>query len=170
MKLRLVSRSLWTVLAVYADEERCDVLDLANRLRRDDTGEYARLMRAFDRLSAFGPPWSPADRGGSVSEPTFKDMFAEARRMPEYWEEGAILDFTEALYIAMEEQGVTRAELARRLGTSQAYITRVLGGHANFTLKTMAKLALALGLQLEVGLGPQRLPSAAAKTEEEDAR
>ena len=105
-----------------------------------------------------------------MTEITFKQMFAEARRMPEYWEEGAILDFTEALYIAMEEQGVTRAELARRLGTSQAYITRVLGGNANFTLKTMSKLALALGLQLEVGLGPQRLPSAAAKAEEEDAR
>jgi len=105
-----------------------------------------------------------------MTERTFTQLFAEARRMPEYWEEGAILDFTEALYIAMEEQGVTRAELARRLGTSQAYITRVLGGHANFTLKTMSKLALALGLQLEVGLGPQRLPSAAAKAEEEDVR
>jgi len=105
-----------------------------------------------------------------MTEITFKQMFAEARRMPEYWEEGAVLDFTEALYIAMEEQGVTRAELARRLGTSQAYITRVLSGNANFTLKTMSKLALALGLQLEVGLGPQRLPSAAAKAEEENAR
>ena len=105
-----------------------------------------------------------------MTELTFKQMFAEARRMPEYWEEGAILDFTEALYVAMEEQGVTRAELAHRLGTSQAYVTRVLGGHANFTLKTMAKLALALGLQLEVGLGPHRLPSAAGKAEEEDAR
>ena len=105
-----------------------------------------------------------------MSTRTFKQLFAEARRMPEYWEEGAVLDFTEALYIAMEEQGVTRAELARRLGTSQAYITRVLSGNANFTLKTMSKLALALGLQLEVGLGPQRLPSAAAKAEEENAR
>ncbi|MCX6374328.1 MAG: helix-turn-helix transcriptional regulator [Actinobacteria bacterium] len=85
-------------------------------------------------------------------------------------EEGAILDFTEALYTAMEDQGVTRAELARRLGTSQAYITRVLSGHANFTLKTMTKLAMSLGLQLEVGLGPQNLPSTAAKTDEEDAR
>jgi plasmid maintenance system antidote protein VapI len=105
-----------------------------------------------------------------VTEPTFRDVFAEARRMFEYWEEGAVLDFTETLYVAMQEQGVARTELARRLGTSQACITRVLGGHANITLKTMAKLALALGLQLEAGLGPQRLPSAAAKAEEEDAR
>lgn len=105
-----------------------------------------------------------------MTESTFAQLFAEARGMPEYWEEGAILDFTEAMYIAMEEQDVTRAELARRLGTSQAYITRVLGGHANFTLRTMAKLALALGLQLEVGLVPQRLPAATAKAAEEDVR
>ncbi len=51
-----------------------------------------------------------------------------------------------------------------------AYITRVLGGHADFTLKTMSKLALALVLQLEVGLGRQRLPSIAAQVEERDAR
>jgi transcriptional regulator with XRE-family HTH domain len=98
-----------------------------------------------------------------MSERTFTQLFDEARGMPEYWEEGAVLDFTEALHDAMEEQGTTRTELARRLGTSQAYITRVLSGRANFTLKTMARLALALGLQLEVGLAPQRLPSAAGK-------
>ena len=50
------------------------------------------------------------------------------------------------------------------------YVTRVLSGNADFTLKTMSKLAFALGLQLEVGLGPQRLPSAAAKARETDAR
>ena len=58
----------------------------------------------------------------------------------------------------MQRQGVTRAELARRLGTSQAYITRVLSGNANFTLKTMARLAHALGMQLDVGLSLSGLP------------
>ena len=105
-----------------------------------------------------------------MSATSFKQLFEEAERMPEFWEEGAILDFTEALSVAMEEQGVTRTELARRLGTSQAYITRVLSGNANFTLKTMSKLALALGMQLDVGLSPQRLSSAAAKADESGAR
>jgi len=31
MKLHLLSYGLWTVLAVYADEERCDVLDHKRR-------------------------------------------------------------------------------------------------------------------------------------------
>jgi transcriptional regulator with XRE-family HTH domain len=90
-----------------------------------------------------------------MSERSFKELFDEARRHPDYRYEGTILEFTEALFNAMDEQGVSRAELARRLGTSQAYVTRVLRGNANFTLKTMNKLAFALGLELEVVLRPQ---------------
>jgi len=105
-----------------------------------------------------------------MSELSFKELFEEAERMPEFWEEGAILGFTEALYVTMQEQGVTRSELARRLGTSQAYITRVLSGNANFTLRTMSKLAFALGMQLDVGLSAQHVSSAAATAEEETAR
>lgn len=56
MKLHLMSHGAWTVLAVYADEERCGVLEFADDLRRDDPREFARLMRAFDRLAASGPP------------------------------------------------------------------------------------------------------------------
>ena len=68
----------------------------------------------------------------------------------------------------MELQGV-RCLFATSLVTSQANVTRVHVTKST-TLKTMAMLALALGLQLEVGLGPQRLQSAAAQAEEEDAR
>jgi transcriptional regulator with XRE-family HTH domain len=44
----------------------------------------------------------------------------------------------------MKEQKISRAELARRMGTSRAYITKLLSGDANFTLQTMVKLALAV--------------------------
>jgi len=104
-----------------------------------------------------------------VTEESFKRLLTAAQQRPEYWEEGAIIDFTEALYSAMAQQGVTRSELARRLGSSQAYITRVLSGNANFTLKTMSKLAFALGMQLDVGLSPQARPAVAAGADEEAA-
>lgn len=90
-----------------------------------------------------------------MREPGFRQLMEEAQSHPDYWYESAILDFTEAVYEAMQNQGVTRTELARRLCTSQAYVTRVLSGNANFTLKTMSKLAFALGLELEVALGPR---------------
>ncbi len=105
-----------------------------------------------------------------MSEPTFKALFDEARRHPDYRYEGTILDFTEALFDAMDRQGISRAELARRLGTSQAYVTRVLRGNANFTLKTMSKLALALEMELEVGLRPATKSSASQADAEKRAR
>ncbi len=84
----------------------------------------------------------------------FQKMVAEAEATPEFWAEGAILEFTEALWARMEEEGVARAELARRLGTSKAYVTKVLGGNANFTLYSLAKLALAVGGKVRISIEP----------------
>jgi len=75
---------------------------------------------------------------------TFKDLYREAERREEYWVAGAILEFTESLTVVMEAQGVTRAELARRLGVSAAYVTKMLRGNANFTLRSMVRAARAL--------------------------
>jgi transcriptional regulator with XRE-family HTH domain len=50
----------------------------------------------------------------------------------------------------MERQGITNSVLAERIGTSKAYITKVFGGNANFTLQTMVKLSRALGGNLHV--------------------
>jgi transcriptional regulator with XRE-family HTH domain len=81
-------------------------------------------------------------------------MLEEARQSVDYWAEGSIVEFTEALWARMEEEKVSRAELARRLGTSKAYVTKVLGGNANFTLYSLAKLALAVGAKVRVSIEP----------------
>src|SRR6516225_8163005 len=44
----------------------------------------------------------------------------------------------------MDSQGVTKAELARRIGKSRAYVTQSLGGDHNMTLSTFAGFADAL--------------------------
>lgn len=82
-------------------------------------------------------------------------MFKEARQTVDYWVSVPIDDFTEDICRLMDEQGVSRAELARRLGTSRAYITKLLGGNANFTLETMTKVAMALGAAIHVHVAPQ---------------
>jgi transcriptional regulator with XRE-family HTH domain len=61
-----------------------------------------------------------------------------------YWREGAITEFTEDVCRLMAENGISRAELARTLGTSRAYISKLLGGNANFSLATMARVATAV--------------------------
>lgn len=90
---------------------------------------------------------------------SFKELFDEAASHPEFHKELAILEFTEELSRVMREQGVTVTELGRRIGASQAYISRVLNGGANFTLGTMTKLAMALGKELKMHLAPAHMVS-----------
>jgi len=42
---------------------------------------------------------------------------------------------------------VCGAELARRMGTLRAWVSRVLAGECNLTAATMGKLAFALGMR-----------------------
>ena len=74
----------------------------------------------------------------------------EARRR--YEEERLILWTTEAVWKAMDDQGLTRAELAERLGTSRANVTQLLSGTRNMTLRSLAALAHACRLRADVHL------------------
>ena len=74
----------------------------------------------------------------------------EARRR--YEEERLILWTTEAIWKAMDDQGLTRAELAERLGTSRANITQLLSGTRNMTLRSLAALSHACRLRADVHL------------------
>jgi transcriptional regulator with XRE-family HTH domain len=85
---------------------------------------------------------------------TFAEHFAQARQHPEYWSYLASLEFIDQICAEMDAQGVSSAELARRMGTSRAYVSKVLAGEANFTIATMGKLAFALGLRLRADLAP----------------
>jgi len=95
-----------------------------------------------------------------VKHMTFKAMYEEVEKQPDYWAELAMLYFSEDVLAAMRAQSVTRAELARRLGTSPGHVTRLLGGIGNLTLTTMSRMAFALGPELLTSL----LPMAAARS------
>jgi transcriptional regulator with XRE-family HTH domain len=87
---------------------------------------------------------------------SFKQLFEEAEKHDDYWISELILDFTDDLYRAMKKKNIKKSELATKLGTSPAYITKVLRGDVNFTLKTMFRLAKAVGENFDVHLGLQR--------------
>ena len=100
---------------------------------------------------------------------TFRDWMKEAEADPVYWTERAILSVTEEIFVAMEKRGMQRSELARRLGTSPAYVTKILRGKANFTLESLARIALALGGEFQFHFSPHerrspRSDSAASET------
>jgi transcriptional regulator with XRE-family HTH domain len=71
-----------------------------------------------------------------------------------YWSELAFLSFTEDLLKMMGEE-VSQAELARRVGVSRGYISRVFRGTENLTLETMTKLALAVGGSVRLSVAPK---------------
>lgn len=70
--------------------------------------------------------------------------------MSDYEVERQKLEVAELLLTKMEELGVSRMELARRVGRTKGYVSQVLSGKQNMTLKTMVQLAWALGLRVEV--------------------
>jgi transcriptional regulator with XRE-family HTH domain len=86
----------------------------------------------------------------------YRKMFQEAETSVDYWAAEPVLDFTRDLCRLMEEKKMSRAELARRIGTSRAYITKLLGGSANFTLTTMVKLAMALDGAVRIHISDKR--------------
>ena len=62
---------------------------------------------------------------------------------------------SEVIRALMESQGVSKAELARRVGKSRAYVTQSLGGDRNMTLSTLARFADALNADATVDLKPR---------------
>ena len=49
---------------------------------------------------------------------------------------------------AMKDQSITQAELAKRMGCSQQYVSNLLKGSSNMTLETIARLENALSIDL----------------------
>lgn len=62
----------------------------------------------------------------------------------------------DAIADAMDAKGMSKADLARKLGTSRAHVTQVFAGSKNATLSTIADLAWACGLRAVVKLEPLR--------------
>ncbi len=82
-----------------------------------------------------------------------------ARKTHEYRAEGASIEFTNAMVTRMREVGVSRSDLARKIGVSPAYISKLLRGATNFSLDSMVKIANALNCELRVHLQPARANS-----------
>lgn len=71
-------------------------------------------------------------------------MLTKARQTHAFKLETAKVEFTEGVVTLMERHGITQSVLAKRIGVSPAYITKILRGTTNFTLDTMVKIATAL--------------------------
>ncbi len=73
----------------------------------------------------------------------------------DYQTELSVIDLNEKIIAKMEELKINRVELANRLGVSKAFVTKLLNGNPNMTIKTIISIALALDCQLYQDIYPQ---------------
>ncbi len=82
----------------------------------------------------------------------FESSSVQRRRLLR--QEELILAITEAISELLEETGVSRADLARRLGKSKGFVSQILAGDRNLTLRTIADVFDALGHALSIEARP----------------
>jgi len=87
-----------------------------------------------------------------MAHESFTGLLKEIRSRPGYMAEHLRMNFIADCLRLMKAQGVSRAELARRMGVSRAYVTKLLNGNANITLETLAKFSLALNANLHLAV------------------
>ena len=85
-----------------------------------------------------------------------KAWFEKKLRTPRekllFQQEHLILRATEELCRTMDEERLSKASVAERIGKSKAFVTQVLSGRRNMTLRTLAELAWACGHAVDLRL------------------
>jgi len=84
----------------------------------------------------------------------FNKLMDQSRQSPEFWMEKAIIEYTEEIVSQMAQQGISRTELARRLGKNPAFVTKLLRGNNNFTFDTVVRIARALEMEFVPHMKP----------------
>lgn len=64
------------------------------------------------------------------------------------------MEVTELVCQLMEADGVSRTELASRLGKTKGYVTKLLDGRTNMTIRTISDVFMALDRAFHVQDGP----------------
>jgi len=80
---------------------------------------------------------------------------SEVRSTADYDLERLLLDVNEQLCSLMSKHGISRSELASRLSVSRAWITKLLRGDRNITLRSLVAVAHELGFRIDMRLIPR---------------
>jgi transcriptional regulator with XRE-family HTH domain len=81
-------------------------------------------------------------------------LSTEERRVA-FAEEALIVDVAEQIWAAMESAKITKSEIADRLHKSKAFISQMLNGSRNMTLRSLADIAHCIGYRVNLSLERQ---------------
>jgi transcriptional regulator with XRE-family HTH domain len=80
-----------------------------------------------------------------------------------------ITQLTNEINWCLRERGLSRADLASRMGVSPGRVSQILGGGENLTLRTLAALSTALGARFDIALRTPEAMAADARTARDTA-
>jgi predicted XRE-type DNA-binding protein len=112
---------------VYADIGLADAEQL--KIKTDLVIEIRKAIKLSKNLSSF-------------VESSKNDDF--------YWVEKIKLDFAIELDRCRRDLNMTASEFAKELGVSRAYMSKLFRGDVNLTIKSMVKLARAVGARISL--------------------
>src|SRR4030043_849503 len=81
----------------------------------------------------------------------------EFRRL--FAQEDLILEVTETICELLENEKISRKELADRLGKSKGFISQLLNGGRNLTLRTVADILHVLGYKVSLTPYKEKIPA-----------
>ncbi|HBL6925837.1 TPA: helix-turn-helix transcriptional regulator [Citrobacter koseri] len=90
------------------------------------------------------------------------EMNSEAHKKI-YAAEELTFNVTEDILIQMEDREVSKSDLAERLGKTKAYVSQLLSGSRNMTLRTLSDICYALNIKPTVGFEDEGKTSIASK-------
>ena len=86
------------------------------------------------------------------AEDWFENLLRESENDPDFHTEELLLDITEQISLRMQELCIRSAELAQRLGVSRSYVSQLLGGKPNMTVRTLVRVAHVLDQRVQIEL------------------
>jgi transcriptional regulator with XRE-family HTH domain len=86
----------------------------------------------------------------------FQEKLATYEDDVEFRLETLIIQVTEQICAAMQQQQINRTQLAELLNISPPAVTKILNGNSNFTLKTLLSIAEVLDQELIIDFRPKK--------------
>ncbi len=100
-------------------------------------------------------------------QPTMVEQYAaDPEGMKLFQQERVILETAILIRRLLKERGLTKADLAAKLGRSKSFVTQLLNGHANMTLRTLSDIMCVLNRSLSVSAQPLEVSSSSAEPTE----
>lgn len=70
----------------------------------------------------------------------------EAIKSPDYWHSVVQIDLYKKVIAYLENAQKSKGELAAEMGVSNSYISQILNGNFNFTLKKLFEICIHIGI------------------------